>query len=413
MLALGRRRAASLQQLFGLLQSRPRIAAGDLQADLPRRCAPRQTHPPRDRGRAGRCRRTPPRLSARLRASSPDDRSSTVATSATCSRPKRRCAQRERTVGSSVSGRDVTSTNTDAGSGSSSVLSSAFCAATTSASACSMIVTRLRPSKGRKTACSIAARTCSILIDPLSPGSIVITSGCAPRAMRRHTAHWPHAPPVHPSLRGRFSSCAIEIAVSRLPTPSGPRQDKARRQRLARNRLRKQAHEAAMADNVPKCHICECYHAPARRQDRQGVPWGYGVSELHGHSPHSTERSRSADLQVGDFTHARRPTWPTVSAGSANKRSSARQNASPTSVVQCHDARTRHGPRGWGRLRVLSTVALAPPSIVCSSGTRGHPRPRSAQTRGSATCGGEEGLDRRTIARCHSVRKRIGACSIA
>ena len=46
--------------------------------------------------------------------------------------------------------------------------------------------------------------------------------------------------------------------------------------------------------------------------------------------------------------------------------SSARQNASPTSVVQCHGAQTRFGPRGGGRLRVLSPDAVAPPSLFAS-----------------------------------------------
>ncbi len=54
------------------------------------------------------------------------------------------------------------------------------------------------------------------------------------------------------------------------------------------------------------------------------------------------------------------------STGSANKGSSARQNASPTSVVQCHGAQTRLGLRGGGRLRVLSTDAVAPPSLFAS-----------------------------------------------
>ena len=40
----------------------------------------------------------------------------------------RSCGQRDRTVGSSMSGRAVTRMNTDDGGGSSSVLSSAFCA---------------------------------------------------------------------------------------------------------------------------------------------------------------------------------------------------------------------------------------------------------------------------------------------
>ena len=46
--------------------------------------------------------------------------------------------------------------------------------------------------------------------------------------------------------------------------------------------------------------------------------------------------------------------------------SSARQNASPTSVVHCHGAQTRLGLRGGGRLRVLSTDAVAPPSLFAS-----------------------------------------------
>jgi len=54
------------------------------------------------------------------------------------------------------------------------------------------------------------------------------------------------------------------------------------------------------------------------------------------------------------------------STGSANKGSSARQNVSPTSVAHCHDARTRLGPRGGGRLRVLSPAAVAPPSLFAA-----------------------------------------------
>ena len=55
----------------------------------------------------------------------------------------------QRTVGSIASGRDVTSRKLEALGGSSSVLSSAFCAWSTSASASSIITTRRRPSKGR------------------------------------------------------------------------------------------------------------------------------------------------------------------------------------------------------------------------------------------------------------------------
>jgi len=71
------------------------------------------------------------------------------------------------------------------------------------------------------------------------------------------------------------------------------------------------------------------------------------------------------------YAHRRGRPWAPV----PQTRSSARQNASPTVVVQCHGARTKPGPRGGGRLRVLSTVALAPTSIVCFTGAPGHPRP--------------------------------------
>ena len=64
-------------------------------------------------------------------------------------RRNRSRGQRDRTVGSSTSGRAVTRMNTDEDGGSSSVFSSAFCAAGTSASASSMMTTRRRPSNGR------------------------------------------------------------------------------------------------------------------------------------------------------------------------------------------------------------------------------------------------------------------------
>ena len=57
--------------------------------------------------------------------------------------------QRERTVCNSMSGRAVIKMNTDVDGGSSSVFSSAFCAAGTSASASSTITTRRLPSNGR------------------------------------------------------------------------------------------------------------------------------------------------------------------------------------------------------------------------------------------------------------------------
>src|SRR5687767_2558114 len=44
---------------------------------------------------------------------------------------------------------------------------------------------------------------------------------------------------------------------------------------------------------------------------------------------------------------------------------------SPASVDQCHGARTRLGPRGGGRLHVLSAIAVTPTSIVCCTGAPG------------------------------------------
>ena len=99
----------------------------------------------------------------------------------------------DRTVGSSVSGREVIRMNTDAGSGSSSVLSNAFCAARTSAH---------RPARYRDAPASLE-RAGHRLVDrrthlfdldgSVSPGSIVCTSGWVPRAMRRQAEHSPQA----------------------------------------------------------------------------------------------------------------------------------------------------------------------------------------------------------------------------
>ena len=55
---------------------------------------------------------------------------------------------------------------------------------------------------------------------------------------------------------------------------------------------------------------------------------------------------------------------------------SARQNTSPACDVECHGARTRCGPRGGGWLRVLSTVAVAPPSLFAYR----HSRPLTQYT---------------------------------
>src|SRR5688500_19717294 len=79
---------------------------------------------------------------------------------------------------------------------------------------------------------------------------------------------------------------------------------------------------------------------------------------------------------------------------------------SPASVAQCHGARTRLGPRGGGRLHVLSTDAVTPPSIVCSTGASGRcyePMPGSIMRSGGPTTaaprrGGGTHLPARTIA---------------
>ena len=189
-------------------------------ADLPRRCEPRQTHPLRDQGRAGRCRRTPPPRPARLRASNPADRSRTVATSDTWSRPKRRCAQRERTVGRSVSGREVTSTNTDAGSGSSSVLSSAFSAADHERVGLLDDGHALAAFEGPK----------DRLLDR-RPHLLDLDRPAFARLDHHHVGMRSHGrcgdtPRTRRTRRSssifrQLSSCAIDTAIRRLPTPSG------------------------------------------------------------------------------------------------------------------------------------------------------------------------------------------------
>ena len=65
------------------------------------------------------------------------------------SRPKFTRAHRERTVGSSVSGFELTRMNTVEGPGSSRLFSSASWESLFSRSASSMMMTRRRPSNGR------------------------------------------------------------------------------------------------------------------------------------------------------------------------------------------------------------------------------------------------------------------------
>src|SRR5688500_15783304 len=47
-------------------------------------------------------------------------------------------------------------------------------------------------------------------------------------------------------------------------------------------------------------------------------------------------------------------------------KSAARQNTSPASVVHCHGARTKSGPRGGGRLSCFVDFAVAPPPLFAS-----------------------------------------------
>ena len=261
-----------------------RSAAAD-RASTPR--APEPARPRRAPARSRRrwlrargqgCRRPPrqrrgqPSRSGRVR---PARRRSRSATSGR----KRRRGQRERTVGSSTSGRAVTRMNTDNDGGSSSVFSSAFCAAGTSASASSMMTTRRRPSNGRYAARSTTSRTCSILIEPVSPGSSTRTSGWTPRAMRVQAAHVPQASSgtVHradglkagASVPERPIGVGAGLGVRRLetverlrqggrrealPDASGPGKDQARRQRVACDRSRQQRDDSAMTDDVSKWH---------------------------------------------------------------------------------------------------------------------------------------------------------------
>ena len=69
---------------------------------------------------------------------------------------------------------DDTSRKIDAEGGSSSVLSSALCAGGCIASASSMMTTPAPASNGRNPARSMHSRTGSILIEPVSPGSMTI-----------------------------------------------------------------------------------------------------------------------------------------------------------------------------------------------------------------------------------------------
>ena len=188
----------------------------------------------------------------------PWDRSSTARDLGHRKRPKRRCAQRERTVGSSMSGRDVTRMNTDAGSGSSSVLSSAFCAA--DHERVGLFDDRHTPAafeRAERPRGRSPPRTCSILIDPVSPGSISSRRdarhgrcGGMQRTRRTHRARTIAV--AHRAVQ--FSACATATAVSRLPTPSGPDKIRLGVSDSREMALREQAQQRAMTDNLPKRH---------------------------------------------------------------------------------------------------------------------------------------------------------------
>ena len=81
------------------------------------------------------------------------------------------CGQRDRTVGSSTSGRRGDEDEHRRRRRLLERLQQRVLRRATSASASSMITTRRRPSNGRYAARSTTSRTCSILIEPLSPGS--------------------------------------------------------------------------------------------------------------------------------------------------------------------------------------------------------------------------------------------------
>src|SRR5262245_38866487 len=72
----------------------------------------------------------------------------------------------------------------------------------------------------------MAARTSSIFIEPVSPGSMIWTSGYVPRTIRRQAAHSPQPSRANPSRSAngvtQLNACATAIAANFLPTPSGP-----------------------------------------------------------------------------------------------------------------------------------------------------------------------------------------------
>jgi hypothetical protein len=70
--------------------------------------------------------------------------------------------------------------------------------------------------------------------------------------MRAQAAQTPQASDVSAVVWGfvQFSAWATDRAASRLPTPDGPGENQARRQRSALDRSREQIDQPAMTDDV-------------------------------------------------------------------------------------------------------------------------------------------------------------------
>jgi hypothetical protein len=115
----------------------------------------------------------------------------------------------------------------------------------------------------------MTSRTCSILIEPISPGSMTMTSGCTPRWMRRQAGHSPHAsransaaplsvrpePDTYILLRleavHRFGN---RHRSSALADARGSGQQQRRRQRITGDRAGQQRQQTTMADDGTERH---------------------------------------------------------------------------------------------------------------------------------------------------------------
>jgi hypothetical protein len=167
-----------------------------------------------------------------------------------------------------VSGREVTSTNTDAGSGSSSVLSSAFSAADherigwlDDGHAFAAFEGPKDRLLDRRPYLLDLDRPAFARLDDHHVGMRTAGDAAARRTLAARAAIV-HLQTVE-LLRDRDGDQAFADSL-------WAGQDKARRQRLARNGLREQPYEAAMADNVPKCHYWRMLprRSPARTDGR-------------------------------------------------------------------------------------------------------------------------------------------------